>query len=293
MRTSTFLWFWGAAVAFGALAAHTIISVFTYQPFLPQWGVMAAVSYFVFSFVFRAINLRYLDPARFDSQKDVDYKPAARWCFMAFMLAVIVCHFWAGLPYIPTVIGAFVGCIVVPMPIYGFWGRRRIHKADTQALSPREIAGAASGHPDVFRFLSFAGELSLFITDLKWRNREARCLYLHRVPYPEKGVTLDMCLEVMVEIRTCKMVSKPSVMQAYFHLPDNEGTCVLTLDIGPRLPESLTCPVPSENDLVRLHGSPARFPDLSELPLPVAARKVEFDLMQVTPFAITPVPVPN
>ncbi len=277
MSWKSVIWLTCAGSVFATLVLVRVAIGGGDSDFFPAWLPVFCVSFYIFSFLyFLTVHLSMRDPFAKRGAGTIDYTTFKNVAFGCFTASFAVSYFAFGVPYFKALGICFLLCMLIPLSLYGPLVRWRMRVAGCEIIAPEKVAKIAGDHPDVLRFTEACESLEVFVTDTKRSNREARCLYLHRKSIPEMALSLDLCLEVSVDIRRKTPVLKSGVYQAYVHQSGEEGSRALVLSDDSRLPETWSVPVVDEAVVQNLRTCLDRFPHLEEAPLPIAVRDVEF-----------------
>lgn len=244
---------------------------------VPQWlneSIISILSsFYPFAILFFALNAMFFDPGEKREAGVYDHGQVIHWGFMFCVVVHFYLLFGVGLSLFMA-FGLAVGtCIVLPISGYRIFRPMVLRHAETERMSPREVAAIAQHNKPFAHFLQSSPSARVFVTDTEHRYRFARVCALHRYPRPEDpGVVQDTVFEVQVDMRRKRVVEETEVFQTYLYRAEEEGYCALVLplhwdDWRPGEPRNI-----DKATLEQLGTVPSRFPRLDRYPLPIASR---------------------
>lgn len=261
----------------GPTLAHSDTS--GYQLY-PDWLVECHYSYFWFSAVLYCL----LD--HFSSKLDrYNILEDLQWMVDKVLIAHIVTVVplrLLGVPWQLAYGGSLFVTVAAPVGFATWYYPRWLKKQEAEVFDAKSIVEAAKKSDGVLRFLAMYPTVSQYVFDNKLRNQNAVCLMQMRRLRPERdGLMEDILLQIPIDLKTLQPVEKDLKFSRYlfyeqedrssaFHLPDPTLDDVNTFDDPP-----------DAFSLDKIDSALYRHPSLMDAPLPIAAREIEHEKVEL------------
>ncbi|MDP8246464.1 MAG: hypothetical protein P9L94_20450 [Candidatus Hinthialibacter antarcticus] len=281
--TSMLLWTFATIIVTASLGVNFTIQTFVKMfgqsvEIYPSWLVECHYAYYWFS----AVLLVLLDKFSADFLKRT-YMQDLQWMVDKVLLAhiaTVVPLRLLGIPWQIAYGGSFVLTVVAPVAFASWYYPRWLKKQETEVIGAASIADIAKGCETVQRFLDYFPAARLYVFDNKIKNNSAICLFqIRRKRHEREGLMEDILLQIPVDLKRLQPVEKDVKLSRYLFYEEDQRASAFHLP-EPTLDDLQTFEAPpDEFSLDKIDSALYRHPSLTDVPLPIAARQVEYEVI--------------
>lgn len=203
-------------------------------------------------------------------------KPLVVTLFFLHIGIAFFLRFWLQISIINAYPLSFGFCVVVPtlmIPLLLKFQEILGHQNRLTGVKVREIAMQS---PTAQEFVQTYPDSTFYVYHHTRNHRIGTCLIQHRNSRQERPALFeDLLLEIFVDLMRCKVIPGKERITHYLFQPYQEGSIVMELPEGDwRNPTVIP-----DSVLLQFDQIMNTFPSLESYPLPLAVRKVAFEIL--------------
>ena len=271
-------WVFTAIVVASSIIVCFIIFAFTGLCVYPAWLIELQIAFFWFSGVFRYVKHKILMEA--DKNYDQwDLKPFVGYLFVAHIMFTFFLRFVFRENVYIAYLGTFIVGVVLPASVAFALYPRWLKRQETTKFKPGDIKEMAMKSALALQFMACFPEAKIYVSGHARKHEVGFCLFLYRRKREERpALWEDVLLEVAVDLKRKTALAGREQAQRYIFETVEELSAVFSLPPEAVWDEQELAKPLEEDILKRFDTLLARFPTLSQAPLPVVSRNLPYEI---------------